>query len=121
MDVLEAILGGVIGVEAATLMNDFIRKHGGVQGLVAEWEKAGADLGEKVKSWISTGPNQPISMEQIRQAIGPDRLNDLATKLHTTSDKLAELLSKHLPTAIDEATPEGKPEEAEKTVPIHQG
>jgi uncharacterized protein YidB (DUF937 family) len=120
MDVLEAILGGVIGVEAATLMNEFVRKHGGVQGLVAEWEKAGAGLGEKVKSWISTGPNQPISVEQVKQAIGCERLDDIATKLHTTSDKLAELLSKHLPSAIDQATPEGRPEEAEKTIPIHQ-
>jgi uncharacterized protein YidB (DUF937 family) len=121
MDVLEAILGGAIGVEAATLINEFVRKRGGVQGLIAEWEKAGLGLGEKVKSWVSTGPNQAISTEQVREAIGSDQLNDISAKLGTTADKLAATLAQHLPTAIDQATPGGSVEEAEKTIPVHKG
>ncbi len=121
MDILEAILGGAIGVEAATLINEFVRKRGGVRGLIAEWEKAGVGLGEKVKSWVSTGPNQPISVEQVHQAIGAEQLKDIAAKLGTSAEKLAELLAEHLPAAIDKATPGGKVEEAERTIPIQSG
>jgi len=56
---LQGILGGVIGAEALSLIKEYLEKHGGVEGAVAEFEKAG--LGEKVKSWVSTVPNLPIT------------------------------------------------------------
>jgi uncharacterized protein YidB (DUF937 family) len=64
MGLLDGILGGVIGAEALSLVKDYIEKHGGIQGVVAEFEKTG--LGQQAKSWISTGPNLPITSEQIQ-------------------------------------------------------
>lgn len=106
MGLLDGILGGAIGVEIATLINGYIEKHGGLQGVVAELEKTG--LGEKVKSWVSTGPNLPVSAEQIQQALGAEKVKELGSKFGIPVDKVSALLAQYLPTAVDKATPDGK-------------
>jgi uncharacterized protein YidB (DUF937 family) len=103
---LQGILGGVIGAEALSLIKEYLEKHGGVEGAVAEFEKAG--LGEKVKSWVSTGPNLPITSEEVQKALGSEKVKALAAKVGISTDKVADLLAKHLPTAIDKATLDGK-------------
>ncbi|MDQ6703421.1 MAG: YidB family protein, partial [Pseudomonadota bacterium] len=55
----DGILSGVIGVEAATLLNSFIEKQGGLQNVVSQFEKNG--FGDTMKSWISQGQNLPIT------------------------------------------------------------
>ncbi len=55
-----------------------------------------------------TGPNLPINAEQIQQALGSEKVREMAAKFGIPVDKIADLLAKHLPTAIDTATPEGK-------------
>jgi uncharacterized protein YidB (DUF937 family) len=106
MSWLQGILGGAIGAEAISLIKEYLEKHGGVDGAVAEFEKSG--LGEKAKSWVSTGQNLPISSEDIQKALGSEKVKTLAAKLGISTDTVAELLAKHLPTVIDKATPEGK-------------
>jgi uncharacterized protein YidB (DUF937 family) len=54
MGFLDGILGGVVGAEALSLVKDYIEKHGGIAGVVSEFEKNG--FGQQVKSWVSTGP-----------------------------------------------------------------
>jgi uncharacterized protein YidB (DUF937 family) len=103
--VFDGILGGVIGAEALSLVKGYIEKHGGVEGVVAELEKTG--LGQQARSWVSTGPNLPITAEQIKQALGSGQVRDLAAKVGVP-DKVADLLAKYLLTAIDKATPGGK-------------
>jgi uncharacterized protein YidB (DUF937 family) len=106
MGLFDGILGGVIGVEGATLLNKFIENQGGLQSIVSQFEKNG--FGDTVKSWISLGPNSPITTDQIRQVLGSEKVKELAAKLGLPSDKLAELLAQHLPQAVDTATPDGK-------------
>ncbi len=106
MDLLEAIIGGTLGVGIATSIGKYLEKHGGLHGLVSEFEKS--DLGETIKSWVSSGANLPISAEQLQQALGPDKVKEMASELGISPDKLAEVLAQHLPEAIDKATPEGK-------------
>jgi uncharacterized protein YidB (DUF937 family) len=89
-----------------SLVKDYIEKHGGIQGVVAEFEKTG--FGQQAKSWVSTGPNLSINAEQIQQALGSEKVREMAAKFGIPVDKVADLLAKHLPTAIDKATPEGK-------------
>src|ERR1700730_9941905 len=67
MGLLDGILDGVIGANALSLVKDYIEKRGGIQGVVAEFEKTG--FGQQAKSWVSTGPNLPINAEQIQQAL----------------------------------------------------
>ncbi|MGA7383405.1 MAG: YidB family protein [Methylocella sp.] len=106
MGVFDGILGGVFGAGATTLLNNFIEQQGGLQNIASQFEKNG--FGDTMKSWISQGRNLPITADQIHQALGSDKVKELAAKLGLPADKLADLLTQHLPQAIDKATPDGK-------------
>lgn len=105
MGMFDGILGGVVGAEMATVVHGLIEKHGGLQGIVAQLEQQG--LGSTVKSWIGTGPNQPISADQVQQVFGSDMVKELAAKVGLSPDVLAGKLSQILPQAIDKLTPNG--------------
>ena len=105
MGLFDGLLGGVVGAEMAIVVNGLIEKHGGVQGIVAQLEQQG--LGGTVRSWVGTGANQPITPDQVHQALGSDALKQLAARLGMSPEDLAAKLSQVLPQAIDKLTPEG--------------
>jgi len=72
------------------------------------FEKPRPEDGATVRSWVGTGANQPISPDQIHQAIGPDTIKELAAKFGMSGDDLAKKLSSILPQAVDHLTPGGK-------------
>jgi uncharacterized protein YidB (DUF937 family) len=89
----------------ASVVNRLIEQHGGVQGIVTQLQQQG--LGETVKSWVSTGPNQPISASQVHEAFGTETITALAQKFGMNPQDLAQKLSQVLPQAIDKLTPTG--------------
>lgn len=105
MGLLDGIIGGAVGAEMMTVVNGLIQKHGGISGIVQQFQSQG--LGDTVKSWVGSGPNQPISPDQLHQALGPDTINQLAAKLGMTPQELSAKLSTVLPQAIDTMTPAG--------------
>ncbi|WP_309606884.1 YidB family protein [Phenylobacterium sp.] len=105
MGLFDGLLGGVIGAEMATVVNGLIEKHGGVQGIVSDLQAKG--LGGTVQSWIGTGTNQPVSADQLHQALGSDALAQLAAKIGISPQDLAGKLAQVLPQAIDTLTPHG--------------
>jgi uncharacterized protein YidB (DUF937 family) len=105
MGLLDGLLGGAVGAEMVTIVNGLIEKHGGVQGIVTQLEQQG--LGGTVRSWVGTGPNQPITADQIHQAFGSDTVKQLAAKFGLSPQDLAQKLSTILPQAIDKLTPGG--------------
>lgn len=110
MGMLDGILGGIIGAEMVTVVHGLIQKHGGLQGMVQEFEQKG--LGGTIKSWVGMGENAPISTDQIHQVLGADTIKDLAAKTGMSPQELAAKLSAVLPQAVDKLTPNG-------TVPPH--
>ena len=72
MGMLDGLLGGIVGAGMVSVVNSVIEKHGGLQGVVSEFEKNG--LGATVKSWVGTGPNHAISPDEVHKALGPDLL-----------------------------------------------
>jgi uncharacterized protein YidB (DUF937 family) len=105
MGLLDGLIGGAVGAEMVTVVNGLIEKHGGIQGLVQQFEQQG--LGATVRSWVGTGANQPISPDQVHQALGADTMKDLAAKFGLSSDDLAKKLASILPQAVDHLTPGG--------------
>ncbi|HTP40422.1 MAG TPA: YidB family protein [Steroidobacteraceae bacterium] len=105
MGFLDGVLGGVVGAEMVTVVSGLIARHGGVQGIVTQMEQQG--LGNTVKSWIGTGPNQPISPDQVHQVFGADTIAAMAAKLGINPQELTAKLSQALPKAVDHLTPNG--------------
>ena len=103
MGLLDGLIGGLVGGEMATVVNTFIEKHGGVQGIVSQLQQRG--LGETVKSWVGTGANQPITGDQLNQALNPGVIAELAAKAGLNPQELAQKLAQVLPLTIDKLTP----------------
>jgi uncharacterized protein YidB (DUF937 family) len=106
MGLLDGLVGGMVGAEMATVVNGLIEKHGGVQGIVNQLQSNG--LGQTVNSWISHGPNQPVSADQVHQAFGEQTISELAAKSGLTTQELTAKLAQVLPHAVDALTPGGE-------------
>jgi uncharacterized protein YidB (DUF937 family) len=105
MGLFDGLLGGIVGAGMVSVVSGIIEKHGGIQGVVSEFERNG--LGPTVKSWVGTGPNQPISPEDLQKALGPDLLQQLSEKSGLSVPELSQKLSQILPQAVDKLTPGG--------------
>jgi uncharacterized protein YidB (DUF937 family) len=80
MGLLDAVAGAIGGGgggqgDLMQLVMKLVQDNGGLEGLVSKFQQGG--LGEVVQSWVSTGPNLPISPEQLGQALGLDTLSQL--------------------------------------------
>jgi uncharacterized protein YidB (DUF937 family) len=84
---------------------------GGLAGLVQAFQKNG--LADIVNSWVSTGQNLPVSAQQIKQGLGGDLLNQVASKASLSLDAASSQLAGLLPDLIDKLTPNGKIEAGE--------
>ena len=78
----------------------------GMAGLVEQFKQSG--LGDVIQSWVGTGANKPISGEQIREALGSDKIQSMAAQLGLSPDLLSGQLSKVLPQLVDRLTPDGE-------------
>jgi uncharacterized protein YidB (DUF937 family) len=105
MGMFDGMLGGIVGAGMVSVVNSILEQHGGVQGVVNEFEKNG--LGATVKSWVGTGPNQPISPDDVHKALGPNLLQQLSEKTGLSVRDLTQKLAQVLPQAVDKMTPNG--------------
>jgi len=105
MGLLDGMLGGIVGAGMVSVVSGIMEKHGGLQGVVSEFERNG--LGVTVRSWVGTGPNQTISPDEVHKALGPDLLQQLSEKSGLSVQDLTQKLSQVLPQAVDKLTPDG--------------
>jgi uncharacterized protein YidB (DUF937 family) len=105
MGLFDGVLGGIVGAGMMSVVNGILEKHGGVQGVVSEFEKNG--LATTVRSWVGTGPNEPVSPADVHRVLGSDLLQQLSAKSGLSVQELADKLSQVLPQAVDRLTPDG--------------
>ena len=79
--------------------------QGGLAGLIQTMKDKG--LGSIAESWVQTGPNQPISPQQIEQVLGNDQLRQLAAQHGIDVDAVRNHLAQILPVVVDKLTPQG--------------
>jgi uncharacterized protein YidB (DUF937 family) len=85
--------------------------QGGAQGggLGALLEKFQANgMGDIANSWVSSGPNMPMSSDQFSQVLGHQQVSDLASKFGLSTGDLSAQMSQALPQVVDHLTPEGR-------------
>lgn len=106
-DKLKNALGDTTGTGPVALLSQLLAKTdlGDLQGVVAKLDEAG--LGTQVKSWLGDGANLPISADQLRGALGSEQVQQIARHLGLPVDAAMNLLAEHLPTAVDQASPNG--------------
>jgi uncharacterized protein YidB (DUF937 family) len=79
---------------------------GGLAGLVAAFERSG--MGSLVTQWVATGPNPPVTPDQLSAALGPDVLAAFAQKAGLGQADANAALAGLLPTLVDHLTPQGR-------------
>ena len=110
-DIFGSIFGNAMKGIAGQLVSQVLGKTnlGSVGGLLQQLQQSG--LGPQVASWLGNGANMPISVDQLKQALGDQHLRDLATQFGIPVDQLLGQLSQHLPAAVDHMSPNGTLEE----------
>ncbi len=78
---------------------------GGLAGLLQQLQ--GSGIADAVQSWISTGPNQPVSPEQLQAALGPDKVAAVAQEAGVSPEQASSGLAALLPNLINHLTPDG--------------
>ena len=106
-DLLKGGLGGLLaGGAAGSVLS------GGLGGLLKQFQENGQ--GDVASSWVGKGTNQTISESDLAKSIGADDIEALSKHTGLSRSDLLAGLSKELPGAIDELTPDGRvPTEAE--------
>ena len=85
--------------------------QGGAQGggLGALLEKFQANgMGDIANSWVSSGPNMPMSSDQFSQVLGQQQVSDLASRFGLSTGDLSAQMSQALPQVVDQLTPDGR-------------
>jgi uncharacterized protein YidB (DUF937 family) len=115
LDQVGQAAGGLLGGEggdANPLLQAVLRllakdsPAGGLDGLIQAFRQNG--LSDIVNSWIGTGPNLPVSSDQMKQGLGSDLITQLATAAGLNPEMVSSRLTTLLPGLIDKLTPEGK-------------
>ena len=83
---------------------------GGLAGslgeLLRQFQQKGQ--GETADSWVQPGDNAPIDDTQLSEVLGPEILDDLATRTGLSKEEILKRLSQELPTAVNDLTPDGQ-------------
>jgi uncharacterized protein YidB (DUF937 family) len=101
-------LGGLLGNLGGALAGGGVGGllNGGLGELLERFRQNGQ--GDAAESWINKGPNKELAPPQLKQAIGADVLAALEQQTGLSQDELLARLSRELPAAVDQYTPEGR-------------
>ncbi|HEX7341408.1 MAG TPA: YidB family protein [Rhodanobacteraceae bacterium] len=102
--------GGTSGNAALDLIGGLIQKSGGVGGLVSTLQSGG--LSSLVESWVGNGANQPVSGQQLGQALAGtaagQHVQAMAQQMGVDPAQMFDQLAQHLPAAVNHMTPNGQ-------------
>ncbi|MFN8630721.1 MAG: YidB family protein [Chloroflexota bacterium] len=98
--------GGNGGGDIVGAIGGLVSGHGGLEGLIGQLTSGG--LGDVVNSWVGTGPNQHVDPAHLANALGNDKVSELAGKAGLPVEQFLPILASALPSIIDALTPDGK-------------
>jgi uncharacterized protein YidB (DUF937 family) len=78
---------------------------GGLQGVITTLQQGG--LNDQVRSWLGNGTNLPVTPDQLKTALGNEKVQQLARQFGLPVDQVLKLMAEHLPAAVDQASPNG--------------
>jgi uncharacterized protein YidB (DUF937 family) len=116
MGLLDSILRAVSGTQKETgggesnqllgVLSGLLAQSGGLQGLANKFSQSGQ--GDAFSSWVGMGENQPVSTNQVQEALGSDQIRAIAAKMGVDPNLASQFLAEYLPKIVDKLTPTGK-------------
>jgi uncharacterized protein YidB (DUF937 family) len=109
---LGGVLGGLLaGGAAGGILS------GGLRNLIGDMEQNGH--GGAAQSWVSNGPNQSLSPNELGNALGAEDIDAVSQQTGMSRQDILSTLSQHLPEFVNQLTPNGRlpnEDEASETV-----
>ncbi|TNC74936.1 YidB family protein [Rubellimicrobium roseum] len=101
---LGGLLGGAGGGAAAGGLGGLL--GGGLSEMDQHFRRQGR--GDAMDSWVGRGQNQQLEPHDLEAALGPDVLEDLQEQTGLSRQEIVARLSRELPHAVDQYTPDGR-------------
>ena len=99
-------LGGQNGQQGGLAAISSLFGNEGLPGIMSKLQASGLD--KQVMSWIGGGQNQPVTGAEIKNAVDPQQLQQVAQRQGMSQDELASHVAEALPKVVDQATPTGQ-------------
>jgi uncharacterized protein YidB (DUF937 family) len=95
------------GMQLIHAIIHLVQSHpGGIAGLMQDFEKSG--LVHVSKSWVGTGPNMPISVEDMQRVISQQQMDEVARQTLMTNEQVRQSVARVLPQLVDILTLQGQ-------------
>ena len=98
-------LGGVLGGLLAGGATGGILSEG-LRNLIGDMKQNGES--DAANSWVSNGPNQSLSPNDLSKALGAEDVDAVARQTGMSRDDVLSTLSQHLPEFVNQLTPNGR-------------
>jgi len=111
MGLLDEVLAMAGGTQHASALNAILSlinspQVGGLAGLQSMFQQGG--LGHIMSSWIGTGPNLPVSGNQLQNVLHGGALQQAAQQAGMDSSQFTNTMSTLLPHLVDKVSPNGQ-------------
>ncbi|MGW7068406.1 YidB family protein [Streptomyces sp. NPDC054855] len=107
-NVLGSLIGGLLGGGGAAGGQGGSGGSNPLGSLMDMITKSGLVNQEQLDSWVGTGDNQPLSPDQVKQAVPDETLDQVAGDAGVSRDEAADQIARQLPEAVDKMTPDGQ-------------
>lgn len=118
---LGSLLGGGKGAALTALMvplaMQWVQRNGGIDGVLQKFKQKGYT--QQAASWVSTGQNETLPPEAIKQVVGSEDLSQLSQQLGggVGNEEVASQMAQILPEVVNKMTPQGQvPQDSEQTL-----
>ena len=120
-DILGGLLGGSSGGSPGTAAGGMnlgalaaalgpllakLLQGGGLSKLLGNAQASG--LSAQADSWVGSGPNEPVSGQDIRGIVGDDAVRSVAEQAGISEDEAASVLAQVVPQVVSGLTPGGQ-------------
>ncbi len=105
----QSMMGGQSNNQLMAVVGSLLSNSGGgggLTGLIQQFQQAG--MGELVQSWVGSGPNMPVSIDQLMKVFGAGRMQQMAASAGMDQQQFGGQLAELLPKMVDQVTPEGQ-------------
>lgn len=106
-DMVGGLMSGSSGGSGNLLgaLMSLIQKRGGIQSVLSQLQSG--PMGDAVNSWISTGPNKPVSSDDVGAAFSDESLDHMSQESGLPREEVKSGLAAQLPDLINKVTPGG--------------